>query len=159
MGTVDNWKLLRKKAEELKMFTLPSSSRYSPGRSFDVYLDEVLPILDQFIRTYEGDVENDFWDTVFNYTKKGVRGGLGYVEKELCLLLLLPSVHFYHVQGSRRRVRFVSSPLFRLSSAWFRFGRFTFGKLCSGFYFSARKVGQFGRRRYRMVVVCCRRLP
>jgi hypothetical protein len=42
MGTADDWKLLRKKTEELKIFILPSSSRYSPGRSFDVYLDEVL---------------------------------------------------------------------------------------------------------------------
>jgi hypothetical protein len=75
MGTLDDWKLLRKKAEELKMFTLPSQSKYSSDRDFRVYLDGVLPILDQFIRTYEGDVDNDFWDTIFDYTKIRVCAG------------------------------------------------------------------------------------
>lgn len=77
MGTLDDWKLLRKKVEDLKMFTKPSSSHYSPSSDFRVYLDGVLPILDQFIRTYEGDVDNDFWDTIFDYTKVGVYGPSG----------------------------------------------------------------------------------
>jgi hypothetical protein len=75
MGTLDDWKLLRKKAEELKMFTLPSQSQYSSNKDFRVYLDGVLPILDQFIRTYEGDVDNNFWDKIFDYTKVYVSGG------------------------------------------------------------------------------------
>ncbi len=77
MGTLDDWKLLRKKAEELKMFTLPSQAQCSSRIDFRVYLDGVLPILDQFIRTYEGHVDNDFWDTIFDYTKVGVYGASG----------------------------------------------------------------------------------
>ena len=60
MGTVDDWKLLRRKAEDLKTFTLPSSTQNNLQPNFSTYLDEVLPILDQFIRTYEGNVDNDF---------------------------------------------------------------------------------------------------
>jgi hypothetical protein len=74
MGTVDDWKLLRKKAEELKMFTLPPSAENHPQKNFSAYLDGVLPILDQFIRTYEGNVDNNFWDTIFDHTKGGVYG-------------------------------------------------------------------------------------
>jgi hypothetical protein len=75
MGTLDDWKLLRRKAEKLKRFTLPSQSKYSSNSDFRVYLDGVLPILDQFIRTYEGVVDNDFWDTIFDYTKVEVCAG------------------------------------------------------------------------------------
>ena len=81
MGTIDDWQLLRKKADELKMFTMPSSTKHSSGNDFREYLDGVLPILDQFIRTYEGNVDNDFWDTIFDYTKVGVYGGSGQVKK------------------------------------------------------------------------------
>ncbi|CAF2104122.1 unnamed protein product [Rotaria magnacalcarata] len=53
MGTIDDSKLLRKKVEELKMFTVPASPHDSVEKDFRVYLDGVLPILDQFIRTNE----------------------------------------------------------------------------------------------------------
>jgi hypothetical protein len=79
MRTLDDWKLLRKETEELKTFTLtpPPSNDYSARKDFSAYLDGVLPILDQFIRTYKGDVDNDFWDTIFDYTKVGVYGVSG----------------------------------------------------------------------------------
>ena len=74
LGTLDDWKLLRKKAEDLKLFTLPLSSRYSIY-DFRGYLDGILPILDQFIQTYQGNVDNHFWDTIFDYTKVKVAEG------------------------------------------------------------------------------------
>ena len=57
--------------------TLPSPSERSSKEDFRGYLDGVLPILDQFIRTYEGNVDNDFWDTVFDYTKVEMVGFSG----------------------------------------------------------------------------------
>ncbi|CAF1316392.1 unnamed protein product [Rotaria sordida] len=50
---------------------------------FGIYLDGVLPILDQFIRTYKGDVDNDFWDTIFDYTKVGVYGPSGMNRRKV----------------------------------------------------------------------------
>ncbi|CAF1005678.1 unnamed protein product [Adineta steineri] len=75
MGTIDDWNLLRKKVEELKGFTILPSKYDSPKRDFRVYLDGVLPILDQFIQTYKGNVDNNFWDGIFDYTKIGVSYG------------------------------------------------------------------------------------
>ncbi len=86
--------MLRKKAEELQIFTLPTSSQYSSKGDLRECLNRVLPILDQFIRTYEGEVDNDFCDIIFDYTKVGMFGGSGYVINELRLFRLLLSVHF-----------------------------------------------------------------
>ncbi|CAF1160926.1 unnamed protein product [Rotaria sp. Silwood1] len=63
LGTLTDWQLLRKKTEELKNFTL----RDRAG-GFSDYLDGVLPILDKFISTYQGNVDNHFWDHIFDYT-------------------------------------------------------------------------------------------
>jgi hypothetical protein len=94
MGTLDDWKLLKKKVEELKMFTVPTPAPHSPKESFCAYLNGVLPILDQFIQTYEGNVDNDFWDTIFDYTKVGVFGESGYVVNKLWVSLTLSTVLF-----------------------------------------------------------------
>jgi hypothetical protein len=68
LGTLADWQLLRRKAEELKRFTIPSKSSANHYGNFSAYLDGVLPILDQFISTYQGQVDNDFWDHIFDYT-------------------------------------------------------------------------------------------
>ncbi len=62
MGTLDDWKLLRQKREQLKNFTI-SSGRQS---SFDTYIDGLLPLLDQFIQTYQGNVDEHFWNTIMD---------------------------------------------------------------------------------------------
>jgi hypothetical protein len=31
-----------------------------------VYIQGILPILDQFVQTYRGNVDNSFWDTIFD---------------------------------------------------------------------------------------------
>ena len=49
MGTLDDWKVLRQKTEKLKTFSMPT--KY--GNSFGTYIDGLLPILDQFIETYQ----------------------------------------------------------------------------------------------------------
>jgi hypothetical protein len=71
MGTLDDWQLLRQKTEQLKNFIIPIKFRYN----FGSYIDGLLPILDQFIQTYQGNVDNQFWNTVMDV--KHVQGRSG----------------------------------------------------------------------------------
>ena len=59
MGTLDDWILLHEKTNQLRLFTLKNDDFY-------VYINGILPILDQFIQTYKGNVNNQFWDTIFD---------------------------------------------------------------------------------------------
>jgi hypothetical protein len=78
LGTLADWQLLRSKAERLKGFTKPSEvSSNEIYRNFSSYIDGLLPILDQFILTYQGHVDNNFWDQIFDYTHVHKRGGSG----------------------------------------------------------------------------------
>jgi hypothetical protein len=73
MGTLDDWKLLRQKTTQLKSFAVPS--RY--GNGFDTYIDGILPILDQFIQTYQGNVDHQFWNTVMDIKHVYAKSGSG----------------------------------------------------------------------------------
>lgn len=78
LGTLADWQLLRSKAERLKDFTMPSPSAYqSIHADFSNYIDGVLPILNEFILTYQGQVDNKFWDQIFDYTHVHKSGGSG----------------------------------------------------------------------------------
>ncbi|UJR17135.1 hypothetical protein I4U23_004031 [Adineta vaga] len=68
MGTSDDWTLLRDKTEQLQRFTTPDDE-------FSTYIRCVLPILDQFIQTYQGKVDNTFWDKIFNIEHVGFGSG------------------------------------------------------------------------------------
>ena len=59
MGTLADWQLLRDKADQLRTYAIETDD-------FFAYLEGILPILEQFIRTYRGDVDNAFWDTIFD---------------------------------------------------------------------------------------------
>jgi hypothetical protein len=72
MGTLEDWKVLHQKTEQLKSFVLPSD-KYGGG--FDTYIDGLLPILKQFIKTYQGNVDYKFWNTVMDV--KHISGGSG----------------------------------------------------------------------------------
>jgi hypothetical protein len=63
MGTLDDWKLLRHKIEQLSNFTVPKTYWDS---DFGSYIDGLLPIIDQFIETYQGNVNNQFWNKVMD---------------------------------------------------------------------------------------------
>jgi hypothetical protein len=63
-GTLEDWNLLRSKAERLKEFGQPELTEWYSVLS---------PVLDQFVRSYEGDVDRDFWNRIC--TQKG--GGSG----------------------------------------------------------------------------------
>jgi hypothetical protein len=65
MGTLDDWKVLRQKTEELKKFAVASRD------NFGSYIDGLLPIIDQFIQTYQGKVDSDFWNKVMDIEHVG----------------------------------------------------------------------------------------
>jgi hypothetical protein len=65
MGTLDDWKLLRNKSEQLKKFTM------SDPNSFESYINGLLPVIDQFIQTYQGKVDNEFWNKVMDIEHVG----------------------------------------------------------------------------------------
>ncbi len=78
LGTLADWQLLRSKAEKLKNFTKPIANSWDAKyNDFSGYIDGVLPILDEFIRTYQGQVDNKFWDQIFDYTHVHKRGASG----------------------------------------------------------------------------------
>ena len=60
MGILKDWKRLRSKTAKLKNFTQPNRD------SFRSYIDGLLPILDQFIQTYQGKVDKEFWNKVMD---------------------------------------------------------------------------------------------
>jgi hypothetical protein len=68
LGTLDDWLLLRRKTEQLQGFTTPKDD-------FSIYVEGLLPVLDQFISTYQGKVDNQFWDKIFNVEHVGRGSG------------------------------------------------------------------------------------
>ncbi|CAF1252400.1 unnamed protein product [Adineta steineri] len=65
MGTLDDWKLLRRKTQELKKFTT------SDRNNFETYINAVLPVLDQFIETYQGNIDSEFWNKIMDIEHVG----------------------------------------------------------------------------------------
>jgi len=63
MGTLNDWILLRDKAYQLRLFDREKDD-------FFLYINGILPIFDQFIETYKGNVNNQFWDTIFDFKHK-----------------------------------------------------------------------------------------
>jgi hypothetical protein len=53
IGMLNDWKLIHRKIEELKHFTIFTGCQ----SGFDTYIDNLLPILDQLFRTYQGNVD------------------------------------------------------------------------------------------------------
>ena len=71
MGTLYDWTLLKQKAEVLMTYTMPNDEFYR-------YVRDLLPILNEFIRTYEEKVDVDFWNRIID--KKRGRLGSGSTE-------------------------------------------------------------------------------
>ena len=65
MGNLDDWNLLRNKAAQLKNFTQSNQDNFSS------YIDGLLPIIDQFIQTYQGNIDNQFWNKVMDIEHVG----------------------------------------------------------------------------------------
>jgi len=73
-GTVEDWKKLRSKAEQLKTYG-----------DLDWWIDQVLPILDQFVAAASGQVDGDFWKSMYKY-----QSGSGSMYADGWFLKLLP---------------------------------------------------------------------
>ncbi len=58
MGTLDDWKKLLTKLFYLKT--------YAVDKFWTHYIDELKPIIEKFIDTYQGNVDMEFWNTVMN---------------------------------------------------------------------------------------------
>ncbi|CAF4140250.1 unnamed protein product [Adineta steineri] len=63
MGTLNDWQSLRIKTEQLKLFS---------NDQFHGYLNGVLSIFDQFIETYKGNVNHNFWIKVCDVKRKTI---------------------------------------------------------------------------------------
>jgi len=61
-GTLNDWKLLREKAEKLYLFGVKDLSNWA---------DLLLPVLDELVLSYEGKVNTDFWQKICTYTTRG----------------------------------------------------------------------------------------
>lgn len=58
MGTLEDWELLRNHLNFLKEYII------SPGDKLEVYIEKCSKIIDEFINTYNGNVNLSFWNTV-----------------------------------------------------------------------------------------------
>jgi hypothetical protein len=72
LGTVDDWRLLRSKAEGLKQFEKTGNDEVE---HFSVWLAALLPALDHFVSAAEGRPDIAFWGSVCNLS--GGSGGVG----------------------------------------------------------------------------------
>ena len=70
MGTLGDWQSLYSKAQQLRAFS---------NERFRNYIDGVLPIFDEFIKAYQGNVNKEFWIKVCDITRntREVYGGGG----------------------------------------------------------------------------------
>jgi len=67
LGQLDDWKELKKKIENLKKYTTKKN------KSWPMYIDGILDILDQFILTYQRKPNKEFWNKIMNF-EDGVVG-------------------------------------------------------------------------------------
>ncbi|CAD8121079.1 unnamed protein product [Paramecium sonneborni] len=55
LGTLQDWQQLRQNVEPLREFDL------------DWWIKEIIPILDQFINLYQGNVDKNFWENIYRF--------------------------------------------------------------------------------------------
>jgi hypothetical protein len=74
LGTVEDWRLLREKAEGLKQFQ-PTGKCDEEVEHLSVWLEALLPALDHFVAAAEGNPDLPFWGSVCNLC--GLSGMIG----------------------------------------------------------------------------------
>ena len=57
MGSLEDWQRLREKLQALRAYHVENSG-------WEAYVDGLLPVIDQFIKTYQGQVDVAFWNDV-----------------------------------------------------------------------------------------------
>jgi len=65
LGTLDDWEHLPLKLTKLR--------KYGSVGNWNQYIDNMVPILNNFIKTYKGDVDVDYWNKIMNF-KQGRLG-------------------------------------------------------------------------------------
>lgn len=58
MGTLEDWLLLQSKISQLGTYAINDTWRK--------YIDELSPIINQFVEAYQGRVDQEFWDKIMN---------------------------------------------------------------------------------------------
>lgn len=66
-GTLEDWLKLQDKLDKIKT--------YSIDNFWSKYVDELKPIIKQFINTYQGNVDANFWDKVMNFRYGSIGSG------------------------------------------------------------------------------------
>ncbi|CAF1134795.1 unnamed protein product [Didymodactylos carnosus] len=80
MGTLDDWKLLREKTEQMKAYS---------QQIFHEYVDNLLPVLDEFIQTYQNKVNLDWWNKVMDIKSTTGSGACTYISGWILRLFFL----------------------------------------------------------------------
>ena len=62
-GTVDDWKKVRAKAELMRGFDVKF---WDEGGPISEWLEDLLPVLDEFVKAAEGNADPEFWGAVSN---------------------------------------------------------------------------------------------
>jgi len=74
-GTVEDWRLLRQKIDRLPQYDVSSSS---PKNVMSVWHSMLSKVLDEFVKSKEGNPDLHFWDTVCSH--KGGGSGPSYLS-------------------------------------------------------------------------------
>ena len=69
MGSLEDWQKLYEKTANLAQYAIEESDFWS------TYVRHVLVILRQFIRTYEGNVDVDWWNLIFTTEEQRIGSG------------------------------------------------------------------------------------
>lgn len=67
MGTLDDWKNLQEKVDQIRC--------YSVDGVWSHYIDELKPIINEFVESYQGRVNKDFWDKIMNIRHGSIGSG------------------------------------------------------------------------------------
>jgi len=73
LGSLDDWKLVKLKTLALLQILKDNKELTDTTKVFCNYLQNVIPLLDEFIVTYEDTPSVEFWNKIMNFT----RGPLG----------------------------------------------------------------------------------
>lgn len=107
-GTPEDWRLIVSKAKQLRQYEL------------DWWIDELIPILEQFSAAAQGKVDETFWNGMFKYIPpKGNSGGIPYINGWIIKFFpYLTTLHYTHgttVQDEIRRNPFLSQTSVKLT--------------------------------------------
>jgi len=93
MGNLDDWKKLKTKISSLKQYATEEN------KSWPQYIEGVLEITDQFIETFQGKPNKEFWNKIMNFRK----GRLGSGSTSYISGWILKFFFWYYKDGGRNK--------------------------------------------------------